>query len=146
MLTIAARDVLEGRVDIGDEPYCIYVVRERETVFYVGRSWDPQQRLREHFGLSWRSSGGTISSLYEQYPEEALGWQIDLYTLEECEPQVVVYLHRRLEVYQNPAHYEKSMRDAEVAMILHLRPCLNVSNNPSPSRLPDQYLYLPRIG
>lgn len=146
MLTMAVKDFLEGTVEIGDALYCVYVVREGETILYVGRSSDPERRLREHFGQPWRSSGSAISVLFEQYPEEALAWQVDVYTLGECQPYVVSYLHRLPEVYRDPAHYEESMRDAEIAMILHLRPCLNVSNNPSPSRLPDKYLNLPGIG
>ena len=35
------------------EHYRIYVIRDGETVFYVGQSHNPHNRLLEHMTLSW---------------------------------------------------------------------------------------------
>jgi predicted GIY-YIG superfamily endonuclease len=140
MLRTTVKAVLEKTFDAGDEPYCVYLIREGDVVLYIGRSSDPERRLREHFGLSWRESGGSIGSFYEQHEAEAIAWQIELYTLEDCEPYVLQHLPHAMKSYRNPAREELSDRNAEIAMIRHFRPCLNVLNNFDPSPLPGKYL------
>ncbi len=101
MMTTTVRAVLEHAFDPGEELYGIYVVREGDIVLYVGRSQDPHRRLGEHFGLSWRDAGSSLSSFYEEHPKEALDWHIDLYSLEECDVYVQEHFPHHLKWYQS---------------------------------------------
>lgn len=134
MLEVSIDDIINGdwaELDPDDLPYCIYVVRENETVFYVGKSERSLNRLEEHFSpSSRRSSGGAIGKFYRQHIEESHRWKIRLYTLEDCQPYI----------QHLPAPKRQLLSYVEIAMIQHFRPCLNVKNNPNPSRLPDKYL------
>jgi excinuclease UvrABC nuclease subunit len=73
MLTLTIQDILTKSIDDLEalDPdcvgYCIYVIRDAETVLYIGRASDPIQRLMQHFGRSRRSSGASIGSFYQEY-------------------------------------------------------------------------------
>src|SRR5690348_16666481 len=99
MITITVKDILTKdwqEIDPNDEPFCIYVIREDATIFYVGRSNNPLERLQQHFEASptARSSGATIGPFYKRHKDISDSWQIDLYTLEDCESLLARELSR----------------------------------------------------
>lgn len=132
MITITVQDILTRDwqdIDPQDEPFCIYVIREDTTVFYVGRSNSPLDRLQQHFDTSTltRGSGSLLGPFYKRYKDMAASWHIDLYTLEDCEHLLARKLIRGGSPY------------AERYMIQHFHPCINGTNNPDPSTLPERY-------
>jgi hypothetical protein len=126
MLTIPVPNILDRSYPDTEEPYHIYVIRDADTILYIGKSVDPIQRLEEHFHMSWRSSGADIGMFYEQFQRYASDWSVDLYTPKECETVT-------------SQDCCKTMDLAEVAMIKHFHPCLNCHYNSQPSPLPDKY-------
>jgi hypothetical protein len=52
MLVLTIEQVLALEGWIFDHPYCLYVVRDGETIFSVGRSIAPRGRIQEHHGES----------------------------------------------------------------------------------------------
>lgn len=141
MLTITINDILQGdwnTLDPTNEPLCIYVIREGDTIFYVGRSYDPLNRLRAHLGKPLHSDG-TFYPFYRQWHEKSYAWQIDLYSLAECEKTVMEYRPISLERYRDAHWHDDMVIRAESAMILRWKPCLNDKNNPNASHLPSKY-------
>lgn len=140
MLHATVKDVLEDTLDPGWDPYCIYLVRDEVVVLYVGRSTDPVNRLRMHFGLTSWGGGSSLASFYQKHRDEAISWYIELYTLEECESYVLEYLQKSVSYYRDPRFDRMHVREAELACIQHFRPCLNEQNNLQPSPIPAKYL------
>lgn len=142
MLSITVRDVFSEEWELfygQDEPHCIYCIRDENTVFYIGRSCDPLDRLLCHFGGTWRSSGTSIALFYQEYKAYAQDWTIDLYTLSDCKLYVMQYFPLPEGQYEKPEFYEAMVARAEVALMRHFHPCLNRSNNVDPSPLPAKY-------
>jgi predicted GIY-YIG superfamily endonuclease len=125
LITIKVQDILTKDTDTIDptcEPFCIYVVREEATALYIGRSKDPIYRLWQHFN---QRGGAGLGIFYQEYKDESLEWDIDLYTVAECE----TLLQTRLQ----------EAWKAELSMIEHFHPSLNSNNNPNPGKLPGRY-------
>lgn len=100
--------------------HCIYVVRDGDTVFYVGQSASIIQRLWGHMGNEihggWASFGHRASDLgrlIRANLPQSRDWIIDLLTLKECKDYTV---------FNVPA---LTVDMAEVALINILHPCLN---------------------
>lgn len=130
MITTTIKDIQTKdwqEIDPHDEPFCIYVIRENTTILYVGRANNPLERLQQHFDASSRGSGATIGPFYKRHKDISDSWQIDLYTLEDCEQLLARDFSRGGSQY------------AERFMIQHFHPCLNVTNNPNASPLPERY-------
>lgn len=123
-----ARDATENPLDC-----CLYVVRDGDTVFYVGSTGRGVfSRLLWHVGEGeWGRRG--LSSLgdliTENAPESDL-WQVDCYTLIEIKQTVE---------RQFPGRAGYGVGLAEKALIRELRPCLNATYNENPSPLPQHY-------
>lgn len=128
MLQLTVSDIIYGdwgKLNPSNEPVCIYVVKDEESVLYIGRSGDPFNRMLEHFGRSLRSSGASLGEFYKEFEHESNSWIIEMYSLEECK-----------NVTKEKCN---NINKAEVMMILHFKPCLNERNNPDPSPLPEKY-------
>jgi hypothetical protein len=141
MITVSINEAINGdwdKLDPTNEPHCIYVVREGECIFYVGQSTDIVNRLFEHFEHTGRGSSSRLGSFYDEHKDKSDSWQIDLYTLDDCEPYIVQYTSMSLNVYRNGS--QMSIDKAEKTMMRHFHPCLNKRNNPDPSQLPDKYI------
>jgi hypothetical protein len=141
MLTVTIKDIIDGdwdKLDGADEPHCIYIVRDGDCILYVGQSVDIFNRLLEHFGHVGRGSGSGLGSFYDAHQDISNSWQIDLYTLSDCEPYITRYTSMSLTVYRNGS--QNAINKAEKTMMRHFHPCLNTRNNPDPSPLPDKYL------
>lgn len=133
MLQLTVQDILTKSIDELEalDPnclgYCIYLIRDVESTLYIGRANDPIERLMQHFGRTYRSSGASIGPFYQQHKDLSAYWIIDIYTLEECEQVLKQELRRGGSPY------------AERLFIQHFRPCLNGTYNPNPSPLPERY-------
>ncbi len=144
----------------GDNPpdetgYYLYLVRDGDTVFYVGQSVEPYERLSNHIGLALLYEGTGSDSLGsmigDNYPD-SLAWIFELYTLQDCEPFIEHHATSR-----EQAAFQKALRkieaetidrfglkcamdDAEDALIEHFRPCLNRARVHFDSLIPMRYL------
>jgi hypothetical protein len=104
----------------------VYVVRDGETVLYVGKA---TAGIRERWlcsrsphisvnGFGWHAYSSIGWTITEHLPQSRC-WQIDLYTAEEC--QEIIKRHF-------PYCDHRSTNYAELALIQELRPRLNVAN------------------
>jgi hypothetical protein len=100
----------------------IYLVRDRDVVFYVGRSTNCYRRLLEHCCLGYGWQAGSLSPLGQLAADNApdsYEWTVELHG--------VVRLG-----------YD-SADAAEVALIRERRPCLNRRNAVKHDPLPERY-------
>jgi hypothetical protein len=158
MYSITIREALETLPGTGD--HFLYLYRDGEIVFYVGRSIDPIERLEQHLGtlggnsfFKDRDLPGNV--IRKNYPE-SLNWLIDLFTLKDCQPFIgknsplPAWMNKRdcktykrllksLEV--GGFSYDKyAMEMAEQALINNYHPCLNArGTNHFTSDLPKKY-------
>lgn len=96
----------------------IYVVSDRDTVFYVGTTEDwIRNRIKHHIN-SFSALGEAILGNWPASQD----WIVQLMRSEEL-----------------PGGPYVSNYHAEKAVIAWLRPCLNVDQNPNPTPLPAQY-------
>jgi predicted GIY-YIG superfamily endonuclease len=133
MIRTTVNEIVYGdwdKIEHIEEPVCVYVVKDEDAVLYVGRSVDPFNRLLEHFGEGVRGSNARIGSFYKEFKHESGSWVIEMHSMEECE-----------KITQKKCD---SIERSEVMMILHLKPCLNKTNNIDPSPLPEKYTGGPR--
>ena len=115
--------ILEGHVCAPG--HRLYIVRDGPTVFYVGQSVDPPERVRGHLGLGELAFGGRDRLGYfivDNLPE-AQAWQVVLYTLEDCQAYLGAW----------------DVDDAEQRLIDLARPALNVQGNRDPMPIPAKY-------
>ena len=135
MVTLRTRNIVDRRINVVGGAYCIYVVHDGETVFYVGQSAGRIfSRLREHLptGPKWRRRvRSPLARLIDANRPQSWNWQVTLMTLEDCARYVEL-------PDSGPA---LTLDQAEVAMIHHHRPCLNDEHNPRPLPLPQKYRY-----
>jgi hypothetical protein len=96
MLEMTIADVLKRDIPPYDDHY-LYIVRDGETVFYVGRSLDPVSRLHEHI-CGGRRDVSYLGQLIRRCAREAnlfaapaLEWQVELLTLADCKPYIDRY-------------------------------------------------------
>lgn len=138
MIQSTIGDLLDGELDarfesilddfakgvIKDLPiYRLYVVRDGDTVFYVGQAGDVVDRLYGHLGQgswSWATGMSELGKLIKANLPTSRDWRIELYTIGELGVNGVDL--------------------AEEALIDILRPCLNRALNRNPSALPDKYI------
>lgn len=100
----------------------IYLVRDGQTIFYIGKSGpDVVERMRTHLGQEFRgrSKLDAVGELIvANFPESEL-WLIEFYSSEEC----------RWTIPNSKTLRFVDTRTAEWCMIRHYKPCLNVSGN-----------------
>jgi predicted GIY-YIG superfamily endonuclease len=120
MFTIPIQAILAKRYFTVNKCYSVYLIRDGNTVIYIGKSRNPLKRLFQHFGHLSRPS-----LFYLDYKPYARHWTVELYTIEECE-----------EVTGKRC---RSMANAEIAMIQHFHPCANTTYNLAPSAYPPSY-------
>jgi len=145
MITSTIGDLLDGNLDLVDiEGHHVYMVRDGEVVFYVGKSKDPVERLLGHCGRGGWVFGGksALGYLIEANSPEARQWQVELLTITDCEPYVKWRWwsgQRHLWTEEERRFKEKNViADCEVALIDRYRPCLNSIDNPHPTPLPEK--------
>jgi hypothetical protein len=121
--------------------YCVYVIREREEVFYVGQvatSSAPfssglakvHRRIMGHFhDGDDPKKAERIGCLLQACLPESDSWTIEMLTQPDCE--------RATGRQFWPG--KTLVTDLEEAMIAVYRPCLNVRANAIPARIPSRY-------
>lgn len=141
MLEFTIEEALDGNIDTND--HSLYLYRDGSTVFYVGRSISPLQRLYEHLGKGDFSDipsplGKTI---LDNLPL-SLGWTLLLFTVADCEPLVVVHRPEYHDWYLQQMNRHLAREAAEVAeeaLIEHYQPYLNIAGNRAARPLPQRY-------
>ena len=129
MKRVSVAEILERTVDqvLG---HLIYVVRDGDLVFYVGQSKrDVVVRFWEH--MNKPSHLGELIALNKP---DSLAWQVEFYTLVDCQPFVQ---QQSLFAMQEWQHFDMDM--AEQGMIAQMRPVLNRDFNANPTPLPARY-------
>jgi len=128
-------DYCTDSAKIAERRFTIYVVRDGDVVFYVGKSDDDCfARLRSHLGFEFRGhrSLSALGGLITRNLPESRMWCVNLYTNEETKKIVPKRFYEDLVRW--PTKY------AEEAMIQTLEPCLNVMLNCQNQRMvPDRY-------
>jgi hypothetical protein len=114
------KEVLSENGGIQEADYRLYLMRDGETVFYVGQSRNPHNRFLSHLGMDGRSSPSEIGRFIRKNASASDAWLFEQYTLEE-------------------AGDHSSSDAAERALIARYRPCFNTMANPDRSPLPARY-------
>jgi len=118
-----------------DYHFTIYVVRDGNDIFYVGKSDDCCfTRLRAHLGYEFRGHRNlsTLGELIQRNLPHSRQWSVELYTNEDTKRVIP----KRM--YKGFVHWPTGF--AETAMIQTLKPYLNVKLNTGNRRyLPERY-------
>ena len=114
------KDTLSQGGGIQEADYRLYLIRDGETVFYVGQSRNPHNRFLSHLGMDGRSSPSEIGRFIRKNAPTSDAWLFEQYTLEEVGDH-------------------SSVTTAERALIARYRPCFNTTANPDRLPLPAQY-------
>lgn len=101
----------------------LYVIRDENLVFYVGQSYAAFQRVWDHIrnGYKWRSDVGRF--ILCNWPK-SMNYEIELLSSSSPEFDAV----------------GNDLLKAEELLIKKYKPCFNVSQNDSPSPMPEVYL------
>jgi len=122
-------------LDSRDCNFTIYVVRNGDDVFYVGKSDDDCfTRLRTHLGCDFRGqrSLSTLGEFVIRNLPESRRWIVELYTNEDTKTVVPKRMYEGFSWW--PTDW------AETAMIQTLKPYLNVTLNTRNRReIPTRY-------
>lgn len=123
MLLLTIKEALESSAE-RTEGQCLYLYRDEDTIFYVGRSIHPLERLKQHV-LRTDAIGSLI---LDNMPESFL-WTMEIWTVQELRPDV---------------HMDIPLQDIyaaslEMDFIAEKNPCLNALNRTSSNPLPDRY-------
>lgn len=141
MLQLTIQGALEGTVDTTD--HCLYLYREDETVFYIGRSTSPFERLQEHLGRgAYTRHISPLGMLILAHLPLSLTWLIELRSVGDCEELVRRYRPECYEWYLGQRRKGLTREASEVAeetLIEHYRPCLNRMGNRQGQTLPERY-------
>ncbi|MGZ6356165.1 MAG: hypothetical protein ACXWOX_16435 [Ktedonobacteraceae bacterium] len=130
----------------------LYSIRGDNTWLYVGKSHDPVRRVREHVGTKTRSTSDTLGQVVLCNLPRSLFWSVSLYTLTDCLPALVemwskytqrlsqlIKSYRRLGTLdintlpkkesETRFRLQGAIGEAENALIVQQRPCVNVIYN-----------------
>ncbi len=101
----------------------LYMIRDENLVFYVGQSYCAFERVWDHIknGYKWRSDVGRF--ILCNWPK-SMNYEIELLSSTSQEFGAVGY----------------DLLKAEEMLIKLYKPCFNISQNDSPSPIPEIYL------
>ncbi len=123
-----AMEMLDPESDEGEQ--YIYFYHEGKTIFYIGKSRQPFERLQEHLGQGddKRSSPfpDLIGRLILDNRPCSLEWSVTIMSLSE------LYVAMKLSM-------ELNIDTIEMRLIAHYKPCLNRICNRHPTPLPERY-------
>ncbi len=143
MLQISMKDALDEDTYQDAKHHYLYLYRDGETALYVGRSYDPIERLRQHMGQGRAIAADQVGDIIQDNLPASLAWTVELFTLADCLPLVARYMPGSHQHYtaclDRPEQQQELAKVAETAMIDHYRPCLNGSgaryyDHPVPER------------
>lgn len=142
MITLTIAEALKSAQE--PEDHYLYIYRDGEAVFYVGRSINPLERLLQHLGREKPYFPDAVGMVIWDNLPASLAWSVDLYTLVECVPYVAQHKLAALSAFQRElaqAPYSKqSVAIAEDALIRAYQPYLNVQGRTYHNPLPDRYI------
>ncbi len=108
----------------------IYLYRDGEVIFYIGKSVQPFERLQEHLGQGedkrCQSFPDQVGKLILNNQPVSLEWRVEIMSLEE--------IHAKQE-----SSIKIGIDDMEKELIMHFKPCLNDMYNRNPTPLPLHY-------
>jgi len=134
MITTTVGDLLDGKLDDLRTPgHDLYIVRDAEVVFYVGKSQNVIGRLLGHCGRgTWGRGKGSseLGSFIGRNLPESRGWTIELLTEKDAHDVVQFYF---------PCGLTWQVGTAEQELIKHYGPCINRTYNYEPQAIPDKY-------
>lgn len=126
-LRMSTQDKIQALLSLPpDEPYRIYQISEEETIFYIGQSSCPHNRLRSHLGMDTRRNTSAIGRFILQHSPRSDTWLFTQYTLAECAHILAPGVTCDIDTIEN-------------ALIQRHRPPFNIRNNPTPHMLPAKY-------
>jgi hypothetical protein len=143
VLTLTIGKALNEYVDTGE--HYLYLYRDGDAIFYVGKSVQPLERLLQHLGRALPYAPDTVGQVILENMPASLSWLIDLYTLSDCRETVRAQMPGTVVGFQHllaqGSLRNEAMTVAEEALIRQHRPHLNQQNatqydNP----LPDRYM------
>ena len=135
-----------------DDPsafYRLYIVSENDIVFYVGKAFNPVDRLCGRLNPYNGRNDDTFAKFLRRYIDDALAtWRVQLLTLQDCEPFVAesfllpefdaeTIRSEVMEKYTTDTDW--AMGQAERFLIWLYQPCLNDQHTPFPTPLPAKY-------
>jgi len=140
MIKTTIGEVINQVIDTSE--HHLYVYRDGDTVFYVGQSGSPADRLMEHLGKDRPWVPDRVGTVILENMPQSNQWQIEMYTLRDCiefmRTQAVLNFY--VEHLDNLLFRRELINDAEDAMIGQLKPCLNIiKNTRNRARLPEKY-------
>lgn len=123
--------------------YTLYLVRDGETVFYIGKSMEPLHRLQYHLGRTWNEVYSALGECIVANAPASYEWTVELWKPEECVEFVrerYLFISSQMADMVTETFTRTLDRDiAEEALIYRFRPCLNKDGNLHPTPLPEQY-------
>jgi hypothetical protein len=141
MLQLTIGEALEGAIDTSK--HCLYLYREKEAIFYIGRSTSPLDRLQEHLGRGLYSRPlSLLGTLILAHAPDSFSWDMELRTIEDC---AVLICSHRPEYYEwylqqmNKRLAREASELAEEVLIEYYRPHLNIMGNSQRQPLPERY-------
>jgi predicted GIY-YIG superfamily endonuclease len=87
MQTSTIKGALNSESDLGKTKHCVYVVRNGDTVLYVGKvqSGGIRKRILMHLGMNGPTrESSPLGNLIRYCALASDDWQFDLYTVEDC--------------------------------------------------------------
>ena len=100
----------------------LYLIRDAETAFYVGKSEIAFNRVWQHIQDGFKGRSGIGRFILCNWPD-SMHFTIELY-------------HARHKLFENVGY---DLAQAERKLIIQYQPCFNVVHNPSPTPLSDRY-------
>jgi hypothetical protein len=129
MIRMTIREARE-RVDESTEQ-CIYCYRDGDTIFYIGRSDQPLERLEQHLGAgSFLPIPDPIGTFILDHHPLSLDWTVEIYTVRELDPEQFKDI---VTITRDDADW------IEGQMIFKYGPCFNGTGNKNRKHLPEQY-------
>lgn len=157
MIEATVGELLDGDLEVDTRGHYIYIVRDDDTVFYVGQTKRGiGNRIREHCGAGQRPGKTRMGRLIESNLPLSLGWQVELLTVKDCgiepwrpnvsqeemsrfareiEQPMIAFLPPAPDWFASSLEVDK----AEDTMILRYHPCLNCTHNLDSKPLPERY-------
>lgn len=145
MITLTVKDILAENL-----PDCslhfIYRFSDGDTTFYIGKSFEIEDRLCAHLGIGNKMGHLPMLPLIEENKPQSLDWTVTLYAIEDTRE----YLTKEYEpqgwninglMLTDPSFV---VSRAEVAMIRQFKPCLNVIDSKERTPLPEKYRQQPK--
>ena len=137
------KEAISDESKFQEADYRLYLIRDGETVFYIGQSQNTHNRLLSHLGLYGRSGPSSIGQFIREHVPQSNSWVFEQYTLKECEPFILAYratnASGHMQAFYRTYGHRYNVDDAEEALIKHYRPCFNAAMNPDPMPLPKRY-------